>query len=51
MHLGQPERAEELGAAVRRELPELREVLIVPLGAVVGAHTGPGALGLALTRW
>jgi DegV family protein with EDD domain len=40
-HLDAQERADALAAALAERLPHTR-VIVCPLGAVVGAHTGPG---------
>jgi len=45
-HAAAPERAAELEAVVREKRPNADLELDVPLGAVIGAHAGPGTLGL-----
>ncbi len=45
-HAAAPERAAELEALVRERRPNAELELDVPLGAVIGAHAGPGTLGL-----
>lgn len=45
-HLAAPERADQLAARIRDRLPKLRELRIVEVGAVIGAHAGPGTLAL-----
>lgn len=45
-HLAAPERAEEVGRGLRDRLPGLRTLHIGEVGAVVGAHVGPGMLGI-----
>jgi DegV family protein with EDD domain len=45
-HAAAPERAAELEALVRGRRPQARLELIVTLGAVIGAHAGPGTLAL-----
>jgi DegV family protein with EDD domain len=45
-HAAAPERAAELEALVREQRPQAELELVVPLGAVIGAHAGPGTLGL-----
>ena len=47
-HLASPERAEQLGADLREALPQMRSLRTSELGAVVGAHVGPGCLGVVL---
>lgn len=45
-HAAAPERAEELAALVRECRPHGELELVVGLGAVIGAHAGPGTLAL-----
>jgi fatty acid-binding protein DegV len=45
-HLAAPERAERLSSDVRDRMPELRELHVSELGAAIGAHVGPGAVGI-----
>jgi DegV family protein with EDD domain len=45
-HAAAPERAAELEALVRERRPNADLELIVTLGAVIGAHAGPGTLAL-----
>ena len=45
-HAADPERAAELETLVRASRPGIRSVRILTLGAVIGAHAGPGAIGL-----
>ena len=45
-HAASPERAAELEALVRERRPEAELELVVTLGAVIGAHAGPGTLAL-----
>lgn len=47
-HLGAPERAEQLAGQVRMSLPECVECVVSEVGAVVGAHIGPGSLGVVV---
>jgi DegV family protein with EDD domain len=47
-HLDSPERAERLAERLRARLGEGVEVRVVELGAVVGAHVGPGTLAVAV---
>jgi DegV family protein with EDD domain len=47
-HLAAPERAERLAAELRERLPTLRELHVSELGAAIGAHVGPGAVGLVV---
>jgi DegV family protein with EDD domain len=45
-HLDAAARADELAARLRERLPGLREVTVCEVGAVIGAHVGPGVLGV-----
>ena len=45
-HAAAPERAAELEALVRAQRPNADLELVVTLGAVIGAHAGPGTLAL-----
>src|SRR3712207_1781606 len=47
-HLAAPERAEKLAADLEQRLPGLRELYVSELGAAIGAHVGPGAVGLVV---
>jgi DegV family protein with EDD domain len=47
-HLAAPERAERLAAELRARVPDLRELHVSELGAAVGAHVGPGAVGIVV---
>ncbi|MBB1243329.1 DegV family protein [Streptomyces durbertensis] len=44
-HLAAAERADQLAAHLRARLPRLAELHVSEVGAVIGAHTGPGLLG------
>jgi DegV family protein with EDD domain len=48
-HLAAPERAERLAADLRDRLPALRELFVSELGAAIGAHVGPGAVGIVVS--
>ncbi len=50
MHLGAPDRAEQLAAGLRGSVPGLHDLHVTELSAAVGAHTGLGALGVAVTE-
>jgi DegV family protein with EDD domain len=45
-HAAAPERAAELEALIRERRPHAELELVVTLGAVIGAHAGPGTLAL-----
>lgn len=47
-HLDAAERAHDLAATLRESLPGTR-IVECPLGAVVGAHTGPGIVAVAVS--
>jgi DegV family protein with EDD domain len=46
-HAAAPERAEELAAAIRAARPDVALEPVAGIGAVVGAHAGPGTIGVA----
>src|SRR3954468_19307138 len=47
-HLAAGERAERLASELRERLPGLRELHVSELGAAIGAHVGPGAVGVVV---
>ncbi|XVS65841.1 DegV family protein [Actinosynnema sp. CA-299493] len=47
-HLAAPERAAELAALLDDRVPGSTGCLISEVGAVIGAHTGPGVLGVVV---
>jgi len=47
-HLGAADRAAELAEQLQARLPVLSGCLISEVGAVIGAHTGPGMLGVVV---
>ncbi|HEX2073541.1 MAG TPA: DegV family protein [Geodermatophilus sp.] len=47
-HLAAPERAERLADELRERVPDLRELYVSELGAAIGAHVGPGAVGIVV---
>ena len=49
-HLAAPDRAAMLSDRLRDHLPKLRELYVSEVGAVVGAHVGPGLLGVVVLR-
>ncbi len=49
-HLAAPARADDLAAALRVAVPDVRDLVISEVGAVVGAHLGPGVLGTVVVR-
>jgi DegV family protein with EDD domain len=49
-HLGTPGRARQLASQLAERLPALRDLYLSEVGAVVGAHAGPGLLGAVVHR-
>jgi DegV family protein with EDD domain len=49
-HLDAADRAATLSERLRERLPRLRELYVSEVGAVVGAHVGPGLLGVVVVR-
>ncbi len=49
-HLAAAERAAGLASALRERVPGLAELHVSEVGAVVGAHVGPGALAVVVSR-
>jgi DegV family protein with EDD domain len=47
-HLANPERAAALAERLRSRLPELGDLYVSEVGAVVGAHVGPGMLAVVI---
>jgi DegV family protein with EDD domain len=47
-HLASAARAEQLAERLRGRLPELRQLHVSEVGAVVGAHVGPGMLAVVV---
>ncbi|MGW8376162.1 DegV family protein [Streptomyces sp. ODS28] len=48
-HLAAPERADRLALGLRERVPGLAELHVSEVGAVIGAHTGPGLLGAVVS--
>ena len=48
-HLDAFGRAEQIAADLRRTAPGAPRVIVVELGAVVGAHVGPGTVAIAVS--
>jgi len=48
-HLDSATRADELAGRLRERVPTAHEVRVVELGAVVGAHVGPGTIAVAVS--
>ncbi|RZQ60415.1 DegV family protein [Amycolatopsis suaedae] len=49
-HLASPERAVDLANRLEERLPRSEGCVVSELGAVIGAHTGPGVLGVVVQR-
>lgn len=49
-HLAAPQRATELADRLRYRVTGARQVYVSEVGAVVGAHVGPGLLGVVVAR-
>ncbi len=47
-HLAAPERADRLATALRERIPVVTEVHVSELGAAIGAHVGPGSVGVVV---
>ncbi|GAA3498035.1 DegV family protein [Streptomyces prasinosporus] len=48
-HLAAPDRASALADRLRARVPGLAELHVSEVGAVIGAHTGPGLLGVVVS--
>ncbi|MFG2866894.1 DegV family protein [Streptomyces sp. NPDC048338] len=48
-HLSAPERAAVLADRLRERLPGMKELQVSEVGAVIGAHTGPGLLAVVVS--
>ncbi|MEW2068682.1 DegV family protein [Streptomyces sp. NPDC007346] len=48
-HLAAPDRAERLAERLRERVPGLADLHVSEVGAVIGAHTGPGLLGAVVS--
>ncbi|MER7012596.1 DegV family protein [Saccharopolyspora sp. NPDC000359] len=47
-HLAAPERAEQLASRIRAHLGAVADCVVSEVGAVIGAHIGPGAVGVVV---
>ncbi len=47
-HLAAAQRAEKLATDLQQALADIRELYVSELGAVIGAHVGPGAVGVVV---
>jgi fatty acid-binding protein DegV len=48
-HLAAAERAHTLAERLAVRVPRLGELVVSEVGAVIGAHTGPGLLGAVIS--
>ncbi|MFG3345328.1 DegV family protein [Streptomyces sp. NPDC048018] len=48
-HLSAPERAAALAERLRERLPAVEDLQVTEVGAVIGAHTGPGLLAVVVS--
>jgi DegV family protein with EDD domain len=48
-HLAAPDRASALAERLRERVPGLADLHVSEVGAVIGAHTGPGLLGVVVS--
>lgn len=48
-HLAASERAATLAARLSENVPHIKELLICEVGAVIGAHVGPGVVGVVIS--
>ncbi|MFH8595782.1 DegV family protein [Streptomyces rimosus] len=48
-HLAAPDRSDALADRLRERVPGLAELHVSEVGAVIGAHTGPGLLGVVVS--
>jgi DegV family protein with EDD domain len=49
-HLAAGDRARQVEAQLREKIPDVRDSRVAELGAVIGAHLGPGVIGIVLSR-
>ena len=49
-HLAAKDRADEVAERLREQLPSVRQLITAEVGATIGAHTGPGVVGVAVAR-
>ena len=48
-HLDNPDRADELAGRLQDLVPNVQRVLVTEVGAVIGAHVGPGMLAVVVS--
>jgi fatty acid-binding protein DegV len=49
-HLASPERAADIARQLKERMPDINSFHESEVGAVVGAHVGPGLLGIVIRR-
>jgi DegV family protein with EDD domain len=47
-HLASPDKADALAARLKERVPRVRELVVTQVGAVIGAHVGPGMLAVVV---
>jgi DegV family protein with EDD domain len=47
-HLASPDKANALAARLKERVPRVRELVVTQVGAVIGAHVGPGMLAVVV---
>jgi DegV family protein with EDD domain len=47
-HLASPEKADALAGRLKERVPQVRELVVTQVGAVIGAHVGPGMLAVVI---
>ena len=50
-HLAAADRAQRLAVQLQEAITGIRELYVSELGAVIGAHVGPGAVGVVVAPW
>ena len=50
-HLANPERAHALAERLRSRIPKVSELMVTEVGAVIGAHVGPGMLAVVVSPY
>jgi DegV family protein with EDD domain len=50
-HLANPERAHALAEGLRSRIPKVSELVVTEVGAVIGAHVGPGMLAVVVSPY
>jgi DegV family protein with EDD domain len=50
-HLADPERAETLATRLKERIPAVHDLVVSQVGAVIGAHVGPGMLAVVVSPY